>query len=522
MSIKIPSQNDALSADIKEKALGLGFANAGIVTASPATTHAFYQDWLRGGHAGEMTYLHRHEDLKKDPRRVHPPTASLLVLTHPYPGWGDSPDNDDPLSGKVSRYARGRDYHEVLREKLETLAEWIADRAGRPIQHRSFVDSGPLMEREFATRAGLGWVGRNANLIHWQQGSWLFICELLLDLPLKPDEPARSHKPIGVEPIAVGQPTDKATALRESCGSCTACIQACPTQAIIADKTVDARRCISYLTIELKGPIPRALRAGMGEWVFGCDVCQEVCPWNRREPKLHEAAKTGMQALGGSAGDARPSLPALLALDQPGFRARYRESPIWRTRRRGLQRNAAIVLGNRLRRLTIGSENRLRGLVEPSDDSPDCSSLDSVSPGGGSTGSVSPGGGSLDSVSPGGASLGSGKAESRVLDRLRVGTAALREALHGEEPLVRGAAAWALGHALGGGSGREALWEARQSAQWRNAILDIRAQAVRQLAGLVPDEPEPQVAEEMRLAMQAMEATNSQGEKGEQGRELDG
>jgi epoxyqueuosine reductase len=262
-------------------------------------------------------------------------------------------------------------------------------------------------------------VGKHANLIDWEQGSWLFICELLVDLALDPDgprPPARHAWSVTELARAPGQPP---LAMMESCGSCTACIDACPTGAIVADKTVDARRCISYLTIELRGPIPPQWRRGMGDWVFGCDVCQAVCPWNREAPVSNDADLSGDPAR------AAPDLVALLQLDAAGFRERFRHTALARPRRRGLLRNAATALGN-----------LLAGHV------------------------------------PGRASL-SGKARDRAL-------AALTASLADAEPLVRGAAAWALGEA-GERSAAQAL--ARAAAREADPLARQELDAARQRLG---------------------------------------
>jgi epoxyqueuosine reductase len=324
-----------------------------------------------------MGYLNRHAPLKADPAALLPGARALVVATLSYHAPAPRAGGDAALRGRVARYAWGRDYHEAIEEKLARLGEWLdaATRReqGRPAAWRAFVDTSPVMEREFAVRAGLGWVGKNANLIHWEHGSWLFIAGLLVDVPLDCDAPVPARE------------ADAAALLpaRESCGTCTACIEACPTGAIVADKTVDARRCISYLTIELKAPIPPELRPGLGRWVFGCDVCQEVCPWNRAPPADGEPA---------DAGTAFPPLAELLGLDESAFSARLGHTALARPRRRGLLRNAAIVLGNAL---------------------------------------------------AGGAPESPGHAE---------GLAALRRALGDPEPLVRGAAAWALGRARPAGA----------------------------------------------------------------------
>ncbi len=405
-----PAASDAsapseLTVRIKAEAERLGFAACGVLPAGPAQSHAYYEAWLAAGYAGTMGYLQRHAPLKRDPRTLLPGARTVLALAHPYHTPTPTPPADGAPRGRVSRYAWGRDYHDVLHAKLARLAAFIAAAHGGPVRHKACVDSAPVMEREWAARAGLGWVGRNALLIHWRLGSWLFLAELLLDVALPPDLPPRLRRGRVAPRVPPPQPLATALeqglaagplALRESCGSCTACLAACPTGAIVGDKTVDARRCISYLTIELKGPVPESLRAELGEWVFGCDVCQDVCPWNRRARRGADAAfqadaaaafrAATEPAFQAEAEGAFPRLTELLGLDDAAFRARFRDTPLWRARRRGVLRNAALVLGNRL------AADRAAGRAPPAD-----------------------------------------------------ALAALRQALGDAQPLVRGAAAWALG-----------------------------------------------------------------------------
>jgi epoxyqueuosine reductase len=219
--------------------------------------------------------------------------------------------------GRVSRYAWGVDYHDVMLGKLHRLAEWIGGHVGQRLTYRAYADTGPLLERELAQRAGLGWAGKNTSIIHPKMGSYFFLSELLLDLELEPDAPFTNDR----------------------CGSCTACLDACPTGAFVAARTLDARRCISYLTIEHRGALPEETRPLIGDWVFGCDVCQEVCPWNRRfgRPGRENAFRPRHATL---------DLVNMLALSEDAFRSRFRETPLWRARRAGLLRNAAVVLGN--------------------------------------------------------------------------------------------------------------------------------------------------------------------------------
>jgi epoxyqueuosine reductase len=306
----------ALEANVKRWAHDLGFELAGIAAATPADGFDRFRAWLDQGFAGDMTYLHRHAEAHRHPAAVLPEVRSVVMLGMNYKP-AEEPAEAAP-AGKVARYARGLDYHDVLRQRLNALLARI--RAEVPgSRGRGVVDTAPLLERDFARRAGLGWFGKNTMLLNKRLGSYFFLAALLLDLELRPD-PAHetSH-----------------------CGTCTACLDACPTRAFVGPGVLDARRCISYLTIELKGPVPRELRPGVGDWVFGCDVCQEVCPWNRKAPPGTEPALAG-----------RPDLAALdpvelLGLSEEAFRHRFRTTGLWRPRRRGLLRNAALVLGNR-------------------------------------------------------------------------------------------------------------------------------------------------------------------------------
>jgi epoxyqueuosine reductase len=231
------------------------------------------------------------------------------------------PNPAEPGQGKVSRYAWGQDYHELIWQLLSELAAWLEDESpGSRV--RGVVDTAPLLEREFAQLAGLGWIGKNTLLLNRELGSWFFLAALLTDVELEYDEPyAADH-----------------------CGTCTACLDACPTDAFVAPYVLDARKCISYLTIEHRSSIPADLREGIGDWLFGCDVCQDVCPWNTRE---HNAAHTEEPTFQPAEGMDPVDLIALFDLDDKAFRARFRHTPLWRAKRGGLLRNAAIVLGNR-------------------------------------------------------------------------------------------------------------------------------------------------------------------------------
>jgi epoxyqueuosine reductase len=241
-------------------------------------------------------------------------------------------------SGSIARYARGRDYHDVLREKLEALHRWVQSAYGRPVQGKAYVDTGPILERDLAQRAGLGWFGKNSCLINPRLGSFFFLGILLLDLDLVADEPFEFDR----------------------CGTCSRCIDACPTHAIVAPKVVDARRCISYLTIELRGEIPRELRASLGALVFGCDVCQEVCPWNVQFSRGLAAGELAPRPEN-TAADPRD----LLELSEEAFRERFRGSAVRRAKRRGLVRNAAVALGNRAHPDDVPALVRALGDPEP-------------------------------------------------------------------------------------------------------------------------------------------------------------
>jgi epoxyqueuosine reductase len=305
---------EPLEARIKSQAHALGFELAGIAPAAPADGFGRLHDWLDRDFAGEMDYMRRHAEARRHPAAVLPEVRSVVMVGMNYSAAVATP----PAAGKVARYARGADYHDVLRRRLNQLLAWVQEQ--RPsCRGRGVVDTAPLLERDFARRAGLGWFGKNTMLLNKRHGSYFFLGALLLDLELRPD------------------PTHEAS----HCGTCTACLDACPTQAFAAPGLLDSRRCLSYLTIELKGSVPEGMRPAMSEWLFGCDVCQEVCPWNRKAPPAAEPALRP-----------RPDLIAidpleLLGLSDEEFRRRFRGTALWRTKRRGLLRNAALILGNR-------------------------------------------------------------------------------------------------------------------------------------------------------------------------------
>jgi epoxyqueuosine reductase len=329
MTAPLPRLEDRL----KAKAHALGFELAGIAPASPADGFDRLQDWLDQGFAGEMGYMERQAEARKHPASILPPVRSVVMVGISYAGVRSqesgvsnnssprmtetNPGDQAPLTGKVARYAQGADYHDVLRGKLNELLAWVQQKVPGT-QGRGIVDTAPLLERDFARRAGLGWFGKNTMLLNKKIGSYFLLGALLLDLDLATDEPFEANH----------------------CGTCTACLDACPTDAFTAPYQLDSRRCISYLTIELRGPIDPDLRPAMGDWVFGCDVCQEVCPWNRKAPPGQEPALQARAEL------ANLDLLELLQLSQDEFRARFKHTALWRAKRRGLLRNAAIALGN--------------------------------------------------------------------------------------------------------------------------------------------------------------------------------
>jgi len=308
---------EALSLEqlIKAQACGLGFALAGITSLGPMETAAAFETWVARGYAGDMDYLPRGTAKRRDSRLPVPGTTTAIVVGLDY--GGRSP------SGPIARYARGDDYHDVMLGKLEELHKWLEAELGNPVAGKAYVDTGPLLERDLARRAGLGWFGKNTNLINPDIGSFFFIGALLVDLELHPDTPFEADR----------------------CGTCTRCLDACPTGAFVEPRLLDATRCISYLTIELKGAIPEDLRSQIGTHIYGCDVCQDVCPYNIKfAQELREPAFAPRAAIGNR--DAQSLARSLLAMDDDDFRAALSGSPMKRAKRRGLLRNAAVVLGN--------------------------------------------------------------------------------------------------------------------------------------------------------------------------------
>ncbi len=312
-----------MKAHIRARAAELGFDACRFTTAAPPDHGEHFRAWLDAGHHGTMSYLSRTAARRADPRQVLPGARSVICLAVSYhsasdrsAGSAELPPGGAPR-GLVARYARFADYHEVLAGPLRELTYFVNQLGGPGTRALGYVDTGPVLERALAQRAGLGFIGKHTNLISRGLGNWFFLAEILTTLELEPDPPEPNR-----------------------CGSCTRCLSACPTGAIRAPFVLDARRCISYLTIELKGPIPVELRPALGRRVFGCDDCLEVCPWNRfaRQGRLmREYARTDL---------AVPELLEWLALDEVGFKARFAGTPLLRARRRGLLRNVCVALGN--------------------------------------------------------------------------------------------------------------------------------------------------------------------------------
>jgi len=310
---------EKLARELKAEARRLGFDLCGLAEAKPLDDEARHlEQWLAEGRHAGMDWMANHFDLRTDPTKLVPGARTVVCLVHSYwQGTPADPAASGPAVGRVARYAWGDDYHEVLKGKLAELFDWLDRRAGG-IAGRVFVDSGPVLEKAWAQRAGLGWAGKNANLLNPRLGSYFFLAEMIVDVPLPPDAPfAADH-----------------------CGSCTRCIDACPTDAIYRPGAVDANRCISYWTIEHRGPtFPEDLARDFGGWVFGCDVCQEVCPWTKFSRPTSDARFLARDGI------ATTPLAEWAELDIEAFRERFRRNPVKRAKYDGLMRNVASALG---------------------------------------------------------------------------------------------------------------------------------------------------------------------------------
>jgi epoxyqueuosine reductase len=306
---------------VKNEARHLGFALAGVTIPESPPHVSAYENWLMLGRHGSMDYLagERARTCRRDPRLILPECRSILILgvRYPEPKTVQSGEVTGP-TGRVAAYAWGRDYHLVLPERLQALVTFIEQKVGGPVPRRWYTDTGPILERDLAQRAGLGWTGKNTCLINPQIGSYFLLAEILLGVELEPDLPFTA----------------------DHCGTCERCIEACPTNCILPNRTLDARRCIAYLTIENKGEIPFDLRPQMGNWVFGCDVCQMICPWNRFATKEYDPSLAPYPDL------PNPDLSTDLMLTPQEFNRKFKDNPVQRARRSGYLRNIAIALGN--------------------------------------------------------------------------------------------------------------------------------------------------------------------------------
>lgn len=325
------NRTEKVELEIKAAAHAIGFSLVGITSPAEPQTYDTYLQWIEDGKHASMGYLataHGRER-RKDPKKILPDCTSIVVT-----GTAYLPENhfasSDQAEARVAAYALGDDYHEVIVERLNALVRSIEIIVGEPINAKVYTDTGPILERDLAQRAGLGWIGKNTCLINPGQGSYFLLGEILLDYPLEPDPAFQADR----------------------CGTCTRCLEACPTECILPDRTIDAARCISYLTIEEKGAIPEDLRPFLGNWIFGCDICQQVCPWNQRfappTPDPRFQPRAFLQ---------KPDIDSFLQLRMGSWLQELRGSPLERPRRRGLVRNAAVVAGN------IGSDKHADELV---------------------------------------------------------------------------------------------------------------------------------------------------------------
>lgn len=314
-----PESMDSLAARIKVWGQALGFQQVGISDIDLGDAERHLENWLTLNYHGEMAYMHKHGHKRSRPAQLHPGTQRVISVRMDYlpeTGLTMQQNLDSPLVAYISRYALGRDYHKLMRNRLQKLADLIRDEIGE-FGHRVFVDSAPVLEKALAEKAGLGWIGKHSNLINRKAGSWFFLGEIYTDLPLPVDQPATEH-----------------------CGACRACLDICPTQAIVAPYQVDARRCISYLTIELHGSIPEELRPLIGNRIYGCDDCQLICPWNRfakitGERDFHPRHRLNSQ-----------ELLEVFAWTKQEFLAKTEGSPIRRIGYERWLRNIAVALGN--------------------------------------------------------------------------------------------------------------------------------------------------------------------------------
>ena len=318
---------------LRQRARELGFDDCRFTTAAPPASAENFQNWLAKKNHGEMAWLERNAEKRMEPQKVLPGAKSIIGLAASYQNSFFQIPNSKSASGQIARYARFADYHEVLGERLNALTNFIDLVADCKVGSLWYVDTGPVLERDIAQRAGIGFIGKHTNLISRRLGNWIFLAEILTTLELEPDAAEKNH-----------------------CGSCSRCLAACPTQAITAPFQLDARKCISYLTIELKGSIPEEFRRAIGNRIYGCDDCLAVCPWNKF------ACEGSLMKPHARHDLAQPDLLELLRLDEAQFKTRFAGTPMLRTKRRGLLRNVCVALGN------VGDETALPNLKKASAD----------------------------------------------------------------------------------------------------------------------------------------------------------
>ena len=328
------------SAEIKSHALSLGFDACGIAPAANHPELTFYREWLDRGYAGKMEYLRRTADRRADVRNVVPSARTVISVAtvyntdRPY-----STECADPRRARIARYAWGDDYHDVIGARLDALVAWMRTSCQEPFEARAYVDTGPVQERVYAQSAGLGWIGKNTCLISPQLGSWIFLAEIICSLPLELDAPSL-----------------------DQCGTCTLCLEACPTGALVSPGVLDSTRCISYLTIELRGEIPSERHADIGSHVYGCDICQEVCPWNAVAPRSTDAAWQPRPAWD------RVDLLTLARRGDEELSSALTGSPMRRTKVQGLRRNIAVAVANAATATAPGSDPVSAPLSDPGSD----------------------------------------------------------------------------------------------------------------------------------------------------------
>ncbi|MFQ5637820.1 MAG: tRNA epoxyqueuosine(34) reductase QueG [bacterium] len=308
----------SLTGKIKRRSQQLGFDLVGVAPVEPVPELSFYKEWLEAGYAGKMEYLKRNVEKRTHVDQVVPEAKSVIVCAMIYDtDYPYSTETTDPARGWISRYAWGDDYHDIVQKKLFELLDFIKSESLEEVVARVYVDTGPVVDRVYAKYAGIGWYGKNTCIINQQKGSWFFLGEIITSLDLEYDTP-----------------------VPDRCGNCRRCIDACPTDAILEPYVLDSRLCISYLTIELRDNIPVALRPFLSNHIYGCDICQDVCPWNRKAPKTEESALQPRDGL------FNPDLNEMAGLTLDGFREKFRKSPVKRSKHPGFLRNVAVAMGN--------------------------------------------------------------------------------------------------------------------------------------------------------------------------------